>query len=320
MPTYNGMKYLKQAIDSVLAQSHHDWELFISDDGSKDGTRDFLSQLKDPRITVYFQDQNLGIFGNLNFLFPKATSALTQILCQDDYFVDPGSLQRLLEQWSGLSPQVAFIRCNHLLDSNSSHSRFEASALPPIVTPEQSDLFFFIFGCIPGNLSNVCVRTDFVKRAGWFRTDLPFAGDFEFWSRVGRSHPWAISRTSVTHIRNHPEQASSYLNKRGELFPQVRQILETLYGNLIKKGYPPLLLRLEVTINYISQHRSSGVKAVIKGNGSGYLREVSANLDTSKASSGKVMGWVIFFITLGGRIFVNVVSKRLLRFTPPPVI
>jgi hypothetical protein len=189
--------------------------------------------------------------------------------------------------------------------------------LPPIVTPEQSDLLFFIFGCIPGNLSNVCVRTDIVKRAGWFRTDMPYAGDFEFWSRVGRSYPWAISKASVTHIRAHPEQASFYLNKHGELFPQMRRILEALYANLIKKGYPSTLLRLEVTINYISQHRSSGVKAVIKGKGPGYLHEVSTQLDSSSVSTGKLVGWIVFFVTLGGRLFVNVVSKRLLKFRSP---
>jgi glycosyltransferase involved in cell wall biosynthesis len=317
MPTYNGMKYLRQAVDSVLAQRYQDWELIISDDGSNDGTQDFLSELKDSRITVYLQDKNLGIFGNLNFLFSKASCDLTQILCQDDYLLDEGSLNRLLEEWSRLPPEMAFLRCNHLLDSNSNHSRFAVSVLPPIVKPEQSDLFFFIFGCIPGNLSNVSVRTEIVKSAGWFRTDLPFAGDFEFWSRLGRSYPWAISTTNVAYVRTHPEQASVFLNKHGELFPQMRQILEILYRNLIHKGYPSMLLRLEVTINYISQHRSAGVKAVIKGKGNSYLREVSTQLDSSTAALGTAAGWIVCFVTLGGRLFLNVVSKQLLKFTCP---
>lgn len=317
MPTYNGMKYLKQAVDSVLTQRYQDWELIISDDGSNDGTRDFLSELKDPRISVYLQDKNAGIFPNLNFLFSKARCAMTQILCQDDYFVDEGSLDRLLLQWSGLSPEIAFLRCNHLTDSTSSHAQFEASVLPPIVTPDKSDLFFFIFGCIPGNLSNVCVRTDIVKSAGWFRTDMPYAGDFEFWSRVGHSYPWAISQTSVARIRVHPEQASTFLNKHGELFPQIRQILEALFGSLINKGYPPTLLRLEVTINYISQHRYSGLKAALMGKGSGYLHKVSAQLDSSTIALGTAVGWLVFFVTLGGRLFVNVVSRKLLAFDCP---
>ena len=296
-----------------MAQRHREWELIISDDGSNDGTRHFLSELNDPRITVYLQSENLGIFGNLNFLFSKTACELTQILCQDDYLLDEGSLDRLLHEWSGLGPAIGFMRCNLLLDCHSNHSRFALSVLPSIVTPERSDLLFFIFGCIPGNLSNVSLRTEIVRNAGWFRTDLPFAGDFEFWSRVGRSLPWAISRTNVAFVRSHPGQASSFLNRQGELLPQMRRILEILFLNLIRKGYPSTLLRLEATINYISQHRSLGLKAFIKGKGSRYLHEVSTQLDSGTFAVGAALGWVIFFVTLGGRMFLNVISQRLLK-------
>ncbi len=317
MPTYNGMAYLEQAVNSVLAQTNQDWELLISDDGSKDETRSFLATLSDPRIKIYLQPKNLGIFGNLNFLFTLASCERTQILCQDDYFTDEGSLDRLLDQWSKLPPEIAFLRCNHLSQVSSNHERFEEGVLPSIVKPESSDLFFFIFGCIPGNLSNVCVRTEAIKQAGWFRTDLPYAGDFEFWSRVGHSSSWAIAKTKVAHIRGHGEQASKTLNRQGELLPQVRRILDRLYQNLASKGYPPTLLRFEATVNYISQHRYIGIKALIKGKGTLYIRRVSTELDSSDFAVGTFMGWLIFFATLGGRIFTTTVAKQLLKINLP---
>ena len=85
MPTYNGMRYLRQAVESVLQQDCADWELIISDDGSEDGTREYLATIEDPRIRVHLQEKNLGIFGNLNFLFHHVSYGVTQILCQDDY-------------------------------------------------------------------------------------------------------------------------------------------------------------------------------------------------------------------------------------------
>lgn len=313
MPTYNGMKYLEQAIDSVLSQNHRDWELIISDDGSTDGSRDYLAGLKDPRIKVHFQSANLGIFGNLNFLFAQAGSSITQILCQDDYFLDPHSLNRLEDEWSRLSPQVAFLRCNHLLDATSRHALYEVRTLPPLVQPEQSDLFFYIFGCIPGNLTNVSVRTEAVARAGWFRTDLPYAGDFEFWSRVGRLHPWAISRAKVAYIRSHSEQASTTLNRRGELVGQLREVIDHLYGNLIGKGYPSTLLRLEATLVYTSQSRYNGIRRAISGHGTNYLRKVIEEFDSSRFSFGPSLGWLTFFVSLGGRLFTNSVARLLLN-------
>jgi glycosyltransferase involved in cell wall biosynthesis len=312
MPTYNGAKYLKQAVDSVLAQNHQDWELIISDDCSRDETRDLLSKLDDPRIKVHFQSRNSGIFGNLNFLFSQAEGEITQILCQDDYFTDNGALERLLGQWSMLPPEIAYLRCNHTLDANSELSRLEGSVLPPIVNPGDSDLFFFIFGCIPGNLSNVSIRTAAVKNAGWFRTDLPYAGDFEFWSRLGHSASWAIARTNITEVRRHAEQASATLNPSGQLIPQLRCILETLYQHLVARGYSSTLLRLAATLNYISQHRDLGVKAKFRGRGGSYLQNVSKEFDSSSFSFGSGLGWFIFVASLGGRLGRTVVAKRLL--------
>jgi glycosyltransferase involved in cell wall biosynthesis len=313
MPTYNGMKYLEQAVNSVLSQSRQDWELIISDDGSKDETRAFLSKLQDPRIQVHFQPSNLGIFGNLNFLFSLASGEITQILCQDDYFVDSGALDRLISEWSAFPPEIAYARFNHQLDSQSRNSLFEDKVLPPIVPPEKSDLFFFIFGCIPGNLSNVSVRTEAVKRAGWFRTDLPYAGDFEFWSRLGRSRPWAIAKTSVSVIRRHEEQASATLNPKGELLPQMRFILETLYQSLSGKGYSATHLRLMATTTYISLHRDAGVKLFVNGRGVGYLRRVSKEFDSSSFSFGSFAGWLIYFACLGGRAFSVSAAKQLVK-------
>lgn len=316
MPTFNGMKYIEQAVASILSQAHGDWELIISDDGSSDGTRQYLSGLRDPRIKVHFQPANLGIFGNLNFLFAQASCGTTQILCQDDYFVDSGALDRLLKEWSALPAEIAFMRCNHLLDSTSSHAQFEGEVLPPVVDPDRSDLYFYIFGCVPGNLSNVSVRTGAIQRAGWFRTDMPYSGDFEFWSRLGRSRPWAISRTSVTHIRSHAEQASRTLNRQGELLRQMHEILEGLYRNLVRSGYSPMLLRLEGTMNYVSRMRDDGIRRAVRGQGISYLRKISKMFNHANFCFGGFLGWLIYFGCLGGRVFTNSATKRLLSTQP----
>lgn len=316
MPTFNGMKYLEEAVNSILAQSCQDWELIISDDGSKDGTRDYLLALSDPRIHVHFQPQNLNIFGNLNFLFLHARGEITQILCQDDYFTASDSLDKILGQWSALPQEIAFVRMNHTAEANQGLAQIEGSILPPTVRPSESDLLFFIFGCIPGNLSNVSVRTAAVKEAGWFRTDLPYAGDFEFWSRLGHARPWAISKVRVLTVRGHAEQASKTLNARGELLPQICAVLGSLYPRLVEGGHPVLLLRLLATLNYASQHRYVGLRALFKGQGSTYLRCVASSFDGADFAFGGVLGWIVFFASLGGRIFKIQVGKRLLKSGP----
>ena len=68
-PVWNGLPYIKECVESVFSQEFQDWELIISDNGSTDGTRDYLDTLTDKRVQIFKQDKNLGIDGNLNFLF-----------------------------------------------------------------------------------------------------------------------------------------------------------------------------------------------------------------------------------------------------------
>src|SRR5205085_3730442 len=61
MTTYNGAPFIRQSIDSVLAQSFRDFELIVVDDGSVDATAEILDSYGDPRLRVIRNDRNLGI-------------------------------------------------------------------------------------------------------------------------------------------------------------------------------------------------------------------------------------------------------------------
>ncbi len=78
MTTYNGEKFLREQIDSILNQTHKDIELVICDDGSTDSTREILKEYeaKDKRVRIFFNETNLGFKKN----FEKAAS-----LCNGDY-------------------------------------------------------------------------------------------------------------------------------------------------------------------------------------------------------------------------------------------
>lgn len=86
LATYNGEKYLKEQIDSILGQTHSDFRLLISDDGSTDDTRKILEEYKnkDSRIQVFFQESNLGVVKNFEFLLKKVESKYYMFSDQDD--------------------------------------------------------------------------------------------------------------------------------------------------------------------------------------------------------------------------------------------
>jgi len=61
MSVYNGEKYLKEAIDSILNQTFKDFEFIIVNDGSTDKTTDILQDYRDSRIITVTNDQNIGV-------------------------------------------------------------------------------------------------------------------------------------------------------------------------------------------------------------------------------------------------------------------
>jgi len=65
MPVYNMEQYIKEAINSVLAQTFTNWELIIIDDGSTDQTANIIASYKDKRIH-YFYQENKGQSNALN--------------------------------------------------------------------------------------------------------------------------------------------------------------------------------------------------------------------------------------------------------------
>ena len=85
LPVYNGEKYIKKAIESVLSQTLTDFQLIIVNDGSTDGTLDIINEFRDNRITLINQ-KNLGPGASRNRAFQKVTSEYVMFLDADDWY------------------------------------------------------------------------------------------------------------------------------------------------------------------------------------------------------------------------------------------
>ncbi len=91
IPTYNGARHIRPAIDSVLSQAGVDLELILVDDNSKDGTADIVESYADTRIRIVRNPSNLGPEGNWNRALELANGKYVKLLPQDD-LLQPGGL------------------------------------------------------------------------------------------------------------------------------------------------------------------------------------------------------------------------------------
>ena len=83
MPVYNAMPHLPEAVESALQQTYPHYELLIVNDGSCDGSLEYLRSLKDPRIRIISQE-NRGLTASLNRLLEEARAPWLARLDGDD--------------------------------------------------------------------------------------------------------------------------------------------------------------------------------------------------------------------------------------------
>lgn len=98
LPVYNGERYLRLSIESIIAQSFSDFELIISDNASTDKTAEIYREFarKDPRIKCYRNEENLGAAANFNRVFNLARGKYFRWATADD-LVAPDSLEHCVE-------------------------------------------------------------------------------------------------------------------------------------------------------------------------------------------------------------------------------
>jgi glycosyltransferase involved in cell wall biosynthesis len=92
---YNGERFIKQQIDSLLSQTYPNIEIIISDDASTDGSVKILEDYKgDPRVQLIFQPTNLGPSKNFEFAVQKTRGEVIAFSDQDDIWL-PEKVERL---------------------------------------------------------------------------------------------------------------------------------------------------------------------------------------------------------------------------------
>ena len=96
MTTYNGEKYIKQQIESILSQTVAIDELIICDDISKDHTAEIIREIGDERIRLYVNESNLGFIANFHKAIGLTSGDYIFLSDQDDIW-EPNKVEKILE-------------------------------------------------------------------------------------------------------------------------------------------------------------------------------------------------------------------------------
>jgi glycosyltransferase involved in cell wall biosynthesis len=264
-PVWNGLPYLKETVESVLAQDYQDWEMIIADNASTDGTTEYLQSLTDPRIKVYRHETNLGVYRNNHFLFTKAKAPIYVGLCADDYFY-PGALRKVVDEWKAVAPEVGLITFNwkHRQMNHDRLSRLSYALLPNVLSGVESTFAFFLFGCFPGNFSEISGKVAVVAPEHYLY-NVRFSADYEYWLRLAKKNPFYLSNTDgVVYVRRHDRVAATYAITKGEYLEESVQVYENIINDLSQYCSRNKLLTF-YNIDVCSFHLRNALKAATRG-------------------------------------------------------
>lgn len=215
MPVFNGARYLRQAVDSILRQSFTDLELLLIDDGSSDGSADIINSYSDPRMRLVRNGANLGLIETLNRgLLLARGRYLARMDCDDISHPQRLALQvRFMER----HPDVA--ACGTWIKAFGSQ-RFVKRY------PLSDDLIraHLLFENALAHPSVMLRRELFLSQRLFYHADYARAEDYELWARVPRHFKLANLDRILLYYRQHPQQVSAeFLSLQSEATGAVRK-------------------------------------------------------------------------------------------------
>jgi glycosyltransferase involved in cell wall biosynthesis len=200
IPVYNGQNYLRQAVESVFAQTYNNYELIVVDDGSNDGTWDIIQsygfRLKGVR------KENGGVASALNCGIQHASGDYIAWLSHDDLFL-PDKLER---QVAFLNQSPQFKACYtdyYIIDENGK----VIQEIKTLWFPRQEALRV-LFGIAYINGSTMMIERGCFEKVGLFSEHLKYTQDTEMWLRLLRHFEIGRVPEKLGKWRNHPSQGS----------------------------------------------------------------------------------------------------------------
>lgn len=203
IPTYNRVATLPRAMDSVLNQTYGNLELIVVDDGSTDGTQEYVRGVSDKRVRYVKGDGNRG---------PAVARNLGVKLAQGEYI----AFQDSDDEWheDKLEKQVPV-----LLDSQQKngmvyckYTRYHGQTRQDVMPPEKIPA-----NCKHGNIQPVLllqpligtptmvIKKEYFLQAGGFNEGLKTFEDYEFTVRFSQCHPIGFVEESLVKVNDMPD-------------------------------------------------------------------------------------------------------------------
>jgi glycosyltransferase involved in cell wall biosynthesis len=227
IPAYNAGAFIKETINSVLAQTYRHWELIVVNDGSGDNTADLVKDLieKDTRISL-ISKSNSGVSDTRNKGMEQAKGELIAFLDADDVWL-PDNLEKKVSTLAK-DPSLGFVY-SHMWQADKD---LQNRTMAPLGKDNNilDDLLMWNGEVIPGPCSNLVIRRKCFEEGVRFDPRLTTIADQNFTVQLAYKYKGRLIPEALWVYRILPGSMSKSL----QVMEQDSLATYSIYG---KKGY-----------------------------------------------------------------------------------
>jgi glycosyltransferase involved in cell wall biosynthesis len=203
IPVYNGADYLKEAIESVLAQTYSSLELIVVNDGSSDAGRT-EEIARSYGVVRYFAKENGGVASALNLGIQEARGDYIAWLSHDDLFY-PGKIALQIEQMGRFPEKNVVLYGN--FDIINEHSKV-TGAIRLENPPSPEKMRYTLLVRYPVHGCTTLIPKSCFLECGLFNEQLRTTQDYEMWFRLASRFRFIHMPEALIQTRHHSGQGT----------------------------------------------------------------------------------------------------------------
>ena len=205
IPVYNGEDYIREAINSALAQTYKNCEVIVVNDGSTDGTETIVKSYGDK--IRYFSKENGGVSSALNLGIDHMDGEYFQYLPHDD-LLHPDKIERNINaiQQSGNKMSIVWSGWNYNYMDGRGLQRFQIPYRYNDKKRLTNSIFPLLFSVL--NTVTVLIHKQYFDKAGKFNIELYTSQDYDMWFRTFIDQKTIYLDTELVDYRMHEQQGT----------------------------------------------------------------------------------------------------------------
>ena len=219
---YNGERYLKEAIDSVICQTYQNWELLFWDNQSTDNSKEIFHSYRDPRLKYFLAKEHTELGEARNLLLTHSKGDFIAFLDCDDLYCK-----------EKLEKQVSFMLDKGVRMSYSSVDIMDSNGRvfrSPRVRNSSGYIFDQLLKKYEINMQTVMLDRHLLKHS-WlsFNSLLTYSPDYNLFMQIASHYPVGVIKEALAKYRVYRDSLSS--KKLGVVAPEMKITLDTIFDN-----------------------------------------------------------------------------------------